>query len=67
MLRQICQNNCHFVVTKYKRKVESFFNDKSCYKIKLSLKNYVTIVKSGFMNADYRINEPVLRRLQKFS
>ena len=50
MLRQICQNNCHFVVTKYKRKVESFFNDKSCYKIKLSLKNYVTVVKLGFLN-----------------
>ena len=70
MLGQICQNNCHVVATKYKRKIESFFNEKSCYKIKLSLKNYVTIVKLGFLNADCGINRPILfvkfRHLQKF-
>ena len=47
------------------------FNDKSSNKIKLSLKNYVTIVKLGFMNADYRINRQIIfikfRHFQNFS
>ena len=71
--RNICQNNCHVLVIKNVslKKLQELFNDKSCYKIKLSLKNYVAIVESRFMNADYRINRPILliklRHLQKFS